>query len=417
MARVSEFRPEGLGYVLTFPEVQTSFHVDRLRVSGGEFKGHVMVKTEFPGARTYAEGLVHYTQENLSSGASRRSMGKTLEDKIPSDPKLDWFGMYDEFCTAVMLADRKGSPADEVGDMPESSAIHRLLLSPLIPMGVHSILFGPGGLGKSIMAVAAAVSVETGKEVIPGFYPQETGPALYLNYETTREDIDLRVKAVCAGAGIKPVRMFHMAGGGRPLYTRVEAVARVIEQTGAVLLIIDSSGKAIGTTGEGPVEDGANRFATALDELARSTLCIDHISKASMGGISSGPYGSVMKSNWARATWELSQASRPDDDGTSHLVLHHRKHNTTAEHAPIALAMHWEGNAVTWTPDEMDEAAMRSTGSSTYERIIATLGDHPLRVKEIAAQIGTTEGTVRTEINRHKDRFRHLETNDWMLVP
>jgi RecA-family ATPase len=239
------------------------------------------------------------------------------------------------------------------------------------------------------------------------------GPVLYLNWETTKEDIDQRVKSVCAGAGIEPVRMYHLLGGGRPLAQRVESVARIIDKTGAVMLVMDSNGKAIGTSGEGPIEDAANRFSSALDELNRSTLCIDHVSKAgaaTQGGAGKA-YGSTMKTNWARATWEMTQAGK-QEDGVSHLVLHHRKHNTTSEHEPIGLAMHWDRGKVWWESEEVTEGAL-SYGASIADRIAATVAEHPYRAREIADRIGATENAVRAILSRHRERFVKLDTGDW----
>lgn len=413
--RKSEFKAEGLGFMMTYPDIATEFHIDRMRISGEGVKGHVMVKTAMKGARTFADGLLHYSQENLSSQTARRSLGKTLGEKVPSDPPIDWFGMYDEFCTMVMLADRKGAEVETVGELA-NSGIQRLLVSPMVPMGVHSILFGDGGVGKSILATAIAISLQTGREIIPGFIPEEQGPVLYLNWETSREDIDARIKAVCKGAGIKPISMSHMTGSGRPLYQRVEGIARIVQDLGVVMLIVDSSGKAIGTSGEGPIEDSANRFATSLDEIGRTALCIDHVSKAGsreQGGAGK-PYGSTMKTNWARATWELTQGARPDVTG-SHLILHHRKHNNTSEHAPIGLRMIWGDGEVRWENEHVNPGALSFDGN-VLDRIIATLAEHPLSPNEIADRIGTTAATVRSTFHKNPDLFEKLETGSWGLV-
>ncbi len=414
--RPSEFSREGLGYRMAFPEAFIAFSVDRLRASGGETKGLVMVRSTMPGARTYADDVVHYSQETLTSSTARRTLGKILADKIPTDPQIDWGSMYDEFCTSVMVADRAGVEPDVVGRMPDS-AVHGLLLEPLVPLGVHSILFGPGGLGKSILATGISVSVQTGREIVPGLVPLVQGPVLYLNWETNREDIDVRVKAVCAGAGIQPVEMYHLSGGGKPLAQRVDHIARVIDKIGAVMLVVDSSGKAIGTSGEGPIEDAANRFASALDELGRTALCIDHVSKAGaeQQGGARNPYGSVMKTNWARATWEMTQA-RPPEDGETHLVLHHRKHNTTAEHSPIGLLMRWDRGAVTWETDDVSEATSGlAYGESLADQIASALAEHPLRPVEISRKTGISDNMVRSILSRNR-RFTKVPTGDWALV-
>ena len=195
--------------------------------------------------------------------------------------------------------------------------------------------------------------------------------------------------------------IYHLSGGGRPLAQRVESIARIVEKTGAVLLVIDSNGKAIGTSGEGPIEDAANRFASALDEIGRSALCIDHVSKAgaATNGGAGKPYGSTMKSNWARATWEMTQAGK-SENGETHLVLHHRKHNTTLEHSPIGLVMRWDRGAVTWESEDVTTDAL-AYGASIADRIAAVLAEHPYRVFEIAQRVGTTDGAVRAVLSRH----------------
>ena len=412
--RKSEFKPDGLGYMIVFPEIATTFSVDHLRVSSGDTKGHVMVRSEFPGARTYADGLVHYSQENLSSGTARRAMGKMLDDKIPTDPNLDWFGMYDEFCTMVMMQDRKGAPADEAG-MQTKTFVSRMLLDPVVLFGVHSILFGRGGLGKSALAVGSAVSVRTGREVIPGFLPRETGEVLYLNYETNVEDIDARVKAVCRGIGIKPVRIWHMSGRGRPLYTQAERIAREMDREGSVMIIVDSSGKAMGTSENGPAEGPAERFTAALDEIGRSALCLDHVSGDGLKFGSHKPYGSIMKENWARQTWEMTQARDPDGL-TSHLVLTHIKKNMTSHHEPIGLSMTWspDGSAVTWDREMVVGGGMPD--GTFVDQIAWALTEHPLRTREIAARLGQSEDSIRVTLNRHKERFTKIPTGDWALL-
>jgi len=417
--RTYEFRPDGLGYVLTYTDIDTSFHVDRLKVTGGDTKGDVMVRTNIKGARTYANNLLHYSRETLSSSTARKSFGRVLAEKVPSDPPIDWFGMYDEFCTAVMLADREGQPPEAVGTMADDIVGPAFLLRPMVPFGVHSILFGDGGLGKSILTLALGVSHQTGKEIVPGFIPVQQGNTLVLNWETNRSDIDARIKAICAGAGIPTVQMYHLLGGGRTLASRVEAIARAADQTDSTFLIVDSIGKAIGTAGEGPIEDAANRFSSALDEIGRSTLCIDHVSKAGVLDANGAgkPIGSTMKSNWARATWEM-RPQGPQEDGTSHLVLHHRKHNTTDEHPPIALSMQWRKGAVVWESEPViaNPYAFARAGAPLADRIAEALADHPLRPREIAIELNTNEATVRTVLNRQKGRFEKLPTGDWGLM-
>jgi hypothetical protein len=416
--REHRFTRKGLGYHIEFPEIRTTFEIDHLRTTSEGIKGDLIVRTQWPGARTYEDDLLHYSKETISSQSTRRSLGKTLSDKVPSpeNEKLDWFGLYDQFCTLVMLTEREGYPGEDVGERPDRIG-PRLLLDPLVPYETHSILFGDGGVGKSILAVAAAVTTRTGREIIPGLVPSLTGPVLYLNWETGPDDIDERVKAVCRGAHISPVSIRHISGRGKTLASQAEAFARIADDVGAVLLIVDSLGKAIGTSGEGPIEDAANRFSSSLDEIGRSALCIDHVTKSAAADPSGAgkPIGSGMKSNWARATWEMRQAKIPDSDGTAHVALYHRKHNTTPKHAPIGLSMSWADGSVSWINESITDSDL-SRGLSLAERMTQLLSVHPLRPKEIAEELDAPEGSVRVELSRRKDRFVKIETGDWAVL-
>lgn len=419
------FRPQGLGFVMHLPAYRTTFVVDRLRRSSGELAGDVLIRTEWPGARVVVDvedtpGILHYGRMNLTSVQTRRAVGKAISERVPSpdDEKLDWPGLLDEFCIRVMLADRAGVDIEDVGNRPDSIA-PKWAFEPFVPHGSYGILYGPGGLGKSAMAVALGISVQTGAEIIPGLSPGVVGPVLYLDWETTADDVDGRVKLVCQGAGIEPVALKYRRGAGRTLADQVEAIARHADKIDAVFLIVDSATLAVGTSGEGPIEDAANRFKSALDAIGRSALVIDHIPKPKPGERrprGAGPIGSVMKSNWARASWEMREARIEEaDEGIAHLALFHEKKNTTHRRRPIGLAMHWTSEGITWKREDITDESL-TEGLTVHERLQKLLHSHPLTTKELATELDVTEAHVRTEIKRHSKSYVDLGVRGWGLA-
>jgi hypothetical protein len=353
---------------------------------------------------------------NLTSVSTRRGVGRAITDRVPS-PKgeeLDWSGLLDEFCIRVMLAERAGVEVEDVGERPDS-IVPKWAFEPFVPHGSYGIVYGPGGLGKSILAVLLAVSVQSGRVLLGGLEPNVFGRVLYLDWETTAEEVDRRVKAVCKGAGVPPTSLKYRRGGGRTLADQVESIARQVDRDEVRFLVVDSATKAIGTSGEGPIEDAANRFSSALDAIGISALVIDHIPKPKPGERrprGGGPIGSVMKTNWARASWEMREARQTGEDQVVHLALYHDKTNTTHKRKPIGYSMTWTDEGIRWEKEEITREELVEN-LTVNDRIDRLLSDHPHTVKELATELDMAENQIRTELNRHKSRYVNLGAKGW----
>jgi hypothetical protein len=78
-----------------------------------------------------------------------------------------------------------------------------------------NVAFADGGSGKSLLALALAVAVNTGKPLPAGLTPKRTGAVLYLDWESCKEEHDERLAGILGGLGIAgPVPIFyrHMVG-------------------------------------------------------------------------------------------------------------------------------------------------------------------------------------------------------------
>lgn len=411
------FRAVGLGYLMEMPALGTTFEVDRLRRVSGELHGDVTVRSRWPGAKTF-DGVMHSSRFNLTAPSTRKTVARILSERAPAQAgeELDWLGFLEEFAQRVLTAERQGAPFEDVGTRPQRIDAG-LLLDPLMPAKKATILFGDGGAGKSFLAVAIAVSVATGREIVPGFLPRFRTPVLYLDWETDPDDMDGRVKAVCCGAGVDPVSIRYRICA-RPLADQVEEVGRAVDQHEIGLVIVDSVGLAAGTSSEGSdAAESALRLFTAIRALGVTTLCIDHVAKAAgaQQGGAGKPYGSTYKVNLARSVWEMRRAKAPGDERT-HVALYHRKANTMALHRAIGLVIDFASDNVRFDREEISDDDLTSAMSAP-ERIAALLAEHPLRVKEIAERAEMTESAVRTYLSRGKgSRFTKLETGDWGLL-
>ena len=65
----------------------------------------------------------------------------------------------------------------DIDGWDEAPEFRSYALDPICPRGEPTILFAPGGTGKSYLSLALALSVQLGRELVPGIPPAMTGPS------------------------------------------------------------------------------------------------------------------------------------------------------------------------------------------------------------------------------------------------
>lgn len=402
----------GLGYALLIADLATELRTGATVRSRGEIHAELTISCGLPAIASQT-GHLFRGRFNFSAISTRTALAKHLNARTQG-AGIDWAELLETLCVGILSAESEGAPFEDVGARPSRMSLG-YLVDPLLPYGKPTILFGDGGVGKSFFAIAMAVSLVSGRTVIEGFTPRGQMAATYLDWETDADDIDERVKAVCAGIGIAPVSIRYRPAS-RPLADSIEAVARqMAEEPG--LLIVDSVGLAQGMSSEGSdAADSALRFFAALRAVGSTSLSIDHVAKTGAGqpGGAGKPYGSTYKTNIARSTWELRQARTPDQDGTVHLGLFHRKANTMAKHRPIGLAMTFGPGVVRWSREEVRPENLG--GQTNVEMVADALRAHPLTTREIAKETDLTEAVIRAVFSRYRDRFVKTRTGNWALL-
>lgn len=412
----SEFTRQGLGYVMSVPEIMTELSVDRMTRRGGETHGELTVACGLPGSRSI-DGHLHQARFNLSSTTARTSVAKTLAARSKAD-EIDWFDLLETFCRAVLAAERLGEPIEYVGALPIPVG-ETFRVSPLLPEGQTTILYGDGGTGKSTLAAAIAASVETGVTIISGWTPRRA-PVLYLDWEAGKASINRRVRGVAMGAHIPAVVTIRHADCRRrgPIAGFAEDIARYIDKEGIGLVIVDSIGMASGTSNEGSdANESAIRLFSAFGFLGTTVLAIDHISKAAAEDANkpARPYGSIYKGLLARATYELRRSQAAD--GRSLLGVFNTKANDGPLLGPMTFSVvHGEDGSIIYEPLEATPVELtKSLGNA--DKIAAVLRGH-MTTGEIAAETGLDQAVVRTTLNRHKGhRFGQLPSQKWELLP
>jgi hypothetical protein len=211
-------------------------------------------------------------------------------------------------------------------------------------------LIMPGEAGKSTVLRALAVSIVTGREIIPGFTPLVQGPVLYVVSENPSERSHAAsVEAICRGAGLDrgtlPHRILFVSAKGRPLHKLSRSLAEQAHDCAAVML--DSQQGFLSLTDQGNIRDQAAMFWNAVDELDKPAFVIAHPNReeATHWDRSEGrAAGAEVNRDRPRISWAGHWTDEPAIVGTSfrRTTFTCTKYNEGPHPAPLSFGVGWQ---------------------------------------------------------------------------
>lgn len=287
------------------------------------------------------------------------------------------------------------------------------LLYPLLESTTATRIIAPGGSTKSFFALAIAITMATGRPKLLGFKPKQPGTPLYLDWEADPETHALRLKALCAGAGIDVPRNIIYSRQTTSLAQGIHGIAATVAKHNPSCIIIDSNTAARGLNG-GPIEEATKQLFGALASLGRPSIVLDHKSADKMKRGERGGYGSVFNQNFVRVEWEYVRINQTDN--TTAFAMSLEKANNTRKGIELAYEMtfHTEGEQEDehLTSVQMRQINPMTVTAATFgqpqiesmiDRICALLAtaDEPLTTTTIADVLGATPSTIRTTLNRN----------------
>lgn len=247
----------------------------------------------------YDDRRVHYGTYDMAGATTVSRLVKAAKETAgaPSMPWQEWITwiVYD-----VIERWREGEPAIRLHAVKPGK--HGWLLDRLIgDVGATSIIAAGGSL-KSMLAMAAALTVASGNPGILGLKPHVTGPVLYLDWEADADTHADRLHALTRPIGNIDSTGIVYRQEHRPLRSATASLARLVDTLEVAMIVVDSVMLARGGDAFGP-EDTVAMFA-ALREINRPALLVDHKSKATKATKGAGAYGSVVNENSVRLAWE-----------------------------------------------------------------------------------------------------------------
>lgn len=263
-------------------------------------------------------------------------------------------------------------------------------------------LVGFGQTGKSLLALAAALTVCSGDPVWLGL-DADPGKVLYLDWEADADSHRWRISQLCRGANRPaPKGLFYMRPR-LPLARTVTSVARHAAQLDADLLIVDSVMLARG--GDAFGAEATLALYAALDRIGVPSLLVDHRAKHAAENGDTGPYGSVANFNSLRLAWGTK--TTPTLDGAD-IRLKKVKANYHGQLREHAWQLRFEDRNRSARFDRVDPSTVLVGGEPTVtEKILGLLrraGVAGQTVKALAAETGAAENTVRALLSKLKAR-------------
>jgi hypothetical protein len=278
----------------------------------------------------------------------------------------------------------------------------RYLLKDLVLAAYVTLLYGDGGVAKSLLALALAVAVSGASEHWLG-RKVENCPVLYLDFELDAEEQARRVHQLCRGQGLNapPNGLLYMSALGHAAKEAFTAALDACKDHSIGLMVVDSLGPALQGDAEA-ARDVIGFFQKYVEPFRAegvAILIIDHQSRLQAGQSyqGKGAFGSVFKTNLARSVIQAQATER--GEGTLTVRLRQKKHNFGPLADPFGIKLSFTEEAVALEAIELDasELAEEATLNST-DRVKLALEGGPGYPWEIAETTGLAVKTVKNAL-------------------
>ena len=406
---VPTITPKGLGYLVTWPEGVS-----------------VLVESLYEHRDKHIEAFVTFSDTAELNGPHLLGPVRTPITKTWSAVKKelvgpdgissrdDWTARLSQVTAFVVKAHKAGSPAIALDQM-EPPQPTREIIEGILWQGTPCIIYGAGGIGKSIFALNLIQGMHSGIPVAGMTTVQQN--CMWLDWETTRNLAYWRNAEILDGRNIQlgqwpdPERpdsprgnmVFYKEMVGS-LAENVEILAEEIERFNIGTILVDSAIPACG--GEAEATKPTQEFFTALRAIKPpdrdlSTIIIAHVTKESTAQSkqSSTPFGSTVWKDRARDTFEL-KASQKRNAAHTDFALHHRKSNMGPLHKWLGFRLTWAEGCTIEALDIRENAELVATLSVPDQAHIVIGNDGPMSTDELSELFDSPKSTVKSSLSR-----------------
>jgi hypothetical protein len=346
-------------------------------------------------------GIIHQARFTVTGTRSRSELAKHCGTRTPGQD-IDWNGLIEWAAVKTIAAFRQGEPPTYINEAPRPLD-DGYLVPPVVLGRLPTVWFGDGGVGKSALALAAAVSIQTGEPVL-GQAPTNTTRVAVLDWEMDAWEHRKRLEGICLSLDIEMPKVLHVPCR-TAIWNDTERLQGILANYEIGFVVIDSVGMACAGL---PLtsDEAAIRFYTAVRQLEIGSLCIAHRTKAEDGD--QYPFGSIFWHNQARSTWYIRKAQEPGQ-GILEVAMHQRKANTGGLEMPVGFRLLFGEKAIQITRQARGDSVLLMETSPVSVRMGEFLKAGPATVAQIANELGVKESAVRAAYNRSKSSGKFME--------
>ena len=352
-----------------------------------------------------------------TSPNSRQGSAKYLAGCLPDldSAELPWTDIVNSVCNIALKRFNKVEKIEEIE--PVTKIVHLpCLIEPILPLGVPSIIFGQPGSGKSTVAMLMALIAQSfyNEDVLGLTAPTKKSPALYLDFENNRDELNWRWSALTEGMEAERNNIRYLSCN-RSLADIACHIRREIKKEGIKLLILDS---LLGAAGGNPNDaEPVLGLMNALQSLGKvTTLILAHTAKGTYLKQKKSPFGSVFYEAYARSVWECTKKQKAGDPDIT-AVLKNTKANRSRLHSPITFQFTYEESSLKCKRAPLNETDDGAPDLSTQITKYLDRKGKSMRVKDIAKELGKGEETIRTTLKRmaKKGVVKKDSSHTWSL--
>ncbi len=264
--------------------------------------------------------FLHHTRTTITSGDMGPKIGKACAGRSYRT-ETNWPDLVESARVNVMRRFRRGEPFLDLLEVPMNEG-SSFWVNPLCYALQANLLFGPGGVGKSILAMYVAIMSAAGVAESSGFNV-EPGNVCLLDYETSPDEATFRFGAMCEGLGIEDKPNFYYRRCVMPVAQDIARIQEYCQERNITFLIVDSAAPAVGGD---TMDTGLTvGYFNALRSLNVTTLTLAHVRKEAPRDAS--PYGNVFWLNLPRTVWRVDAEDNEDRPDAKHVGLFHVKVN------------------------------------------------------------------------------------------
>ncbi len=379
-------------YELDIPEWQMVFQVDRLRRERQHLLGELTVRCDIPGCGAVKDNIISISDMNFSSARAKEDKQRYLVRRVKCADEIPFLKLLEELSIGVTLAEREGSPSQDMRTIPLPEEDDETEVDGLILPKRHStIFFGDGGSAKSYFAL-----YYLGRLALDG------AKVAFFDWELDGGDHRKRLELIF-GSNPPHIEYARCENG---IVNESDRLIKTVKDHNITFAVFDSIVAAC----DGPSESSetAGKYFRVVRKLgAIGTLHVAHVNKSETGD--QKPFGSTFWHNSARSTWFVRRSEEAPTPSTVQIGLYHRKANLGPMQRPIGFEFSFD-NDRTWVKRiEITDIPELADKMSVRQRMDKILQKGSMSIGNLSDELDTTANTVRTTIRRNPNKFILLD--------